>query len=68
MDTLIKKNESLVEKAHLFIEADPDIGLALERYANELGVSVDHIIIGALRMVADDYNKATGNGLIPALM
>ena len=36
-------------------------------WARDLGVSVDNVIMGILRIVADDYNKATGKGMIPLL-
>lgn len=58
---------TLLEQTHKYLESDPDVALALGRYAKELGVSVDHVIMGSLRMVAEEYNRATGDGMIPAL-
>ncbi len=58
---------AILERTKTRLQQHPDIEKALSRYARELGVSIDHVIIGALQMVADDYNEATGNGQIPAL-
>jgi len=59
-------NAALAEHARIVIH-DTDIEKALRSYARDLGVSIDHVIIGALQMVAEDYNAATGNGTIPCL-
>jgi hypothetical protein len=59
-------NATLVEQAHRVIQ-NTDIEKALRSYARDLGVSIDHVIVGALQMVAEDYNAATGNGTIPCL-
>ncbi len=40
---------------------------SLDRYAAEVGVSLEHVIVAALKTVAEDYENATGNGAIPLL-
>ena len=44
-----------------------DVEKALSRYARDLGVPLDRVILATLEMVARDYAEATGNGTIPAL-
>ena len=58
---------AIVEHAKTCLASRTDIAGALESYAAELGVSVDFVIIGALQVVAEDYTKATGDGMIPCL-
>lgn len=60
-------NAVLAQQAQQVIQGT-DIEKALRRYAHDLGVSLDHVILGALQMVAEDYNAATGNGAIPCLL
>jgi hypothetical protein len=57
----------LLERAHTNLSTRVDVEHALQLYANELGVSLDHVITGCLQMVAEDYMKATGDGAIPVL-
>lgn len=59
-------NAALVQQARMIIH-NTDIEKALKSYARDLGVSVEHVILGTLQMVAEDYNAATGNGTIPCL-
>ncbi len=55
------------QRVKSILETRPEVERALRSYARDLGVSVDHVILGALIMVAQDYNEATGNGMIPRL-
>jgi hypothetical protein len=60
-------NAAILDRTRTQLQQHPDIEKALSRYARELGVSLDHVIIGVLQMVAEDYNEATGHGQIPAI-
>lgn len=58
---------TLVQEATHCIRNHEDIQKALHGYARELGVPVEHVIVGALQLAAEVYNSATGNGAIPCL-
>lgn len=58
---------TLLNEAKRALESHEDILKALNHYADELGVSVDHVIVGSLKLVSEVYNNATGNGMIPVL-
>jgi hypothetical protein len=49
------------------LEAQPALESTLRRYAAELGVSLDHLVLGSLMTVAEEYRRATGDGQIPCL-
>ena len=57
----------LADRARDAVMGQDHVLSALQRYADEIGVSVDHVIAAALQMVAEDYLAATGNGMIPVL-
>lgn len=58
---------TLEQRVKAILETRPQVERALRCYARDLGVSIEHVILGALVMVAQDYNEATGNGMIPRL-
>lgn len=49
------------------VRAQPELEATLKRYAAELGVSLEHLVLGSLMAVAEEYRNATGNGQIPCL-
>ncbi len=55
------------QRVKSILETRPQVEKALRNYARDLGVSIEHVILGALVMVAQDYNEATGDGMIPRL-
>lgn len=57
----------LDQRVKNILETRPQVEKALRNYARDLGVSIEHVILGALVMVAQDYNEATGDGMIPRL-
>ncbi len=59
--------DTLNERIRRVLDTQPQVEKALVNYARDLGVSVDHVIMGALLVVAADYNRATGDGMIPRL-
>jgi hypothetical protein len=59
--------DTLTAEARAALKDEAWVLKALRNYARDLGVSVEHVITGSLMMVAEDYNRATGNGVIPCL-
>lgn len=57
----------LDQRVKSILDTRPQVEKALRNYARDLGVSIEHVILGALVMVAQDYNEATGDGMIPRL-
>ena len=56
-----------VENVGAGVKPHVDIEKSLGRYAKELRVSLDHVIMGTLKMAAEEYDTATGKGIIPCL-
>lgn len=64
--TLAISNE-VKTSAQDVIRKQPELEATLKRYAAELGVSLEHLVLGTLMAVAQEYREATGNGQIPCL-
>lgn len=60
-------NTGLMEIARRVLADNPGIEKSLNCYAHDIGVSMDHVVLGILQMVAEEYDTATGNGAIPCL-
>ena len=60
-------NSALMEHARRVLVDNPAIEKSLSSYAHDIGVSLDHVVLGILQMVAEEYDSATGNGVIPCL-
>jgi len=60
-------NGTLVEEGIRSAKSQEEVWKALNSFARDLGISVDHVIFASLRMVAEEYEKATGAGTIPCL-
>lgn len=60
-------SEDVKSLAQTVLETQPALESTLQRYARELGVSVEHLVLGSLMAVAEEYRLATGNGQIPCL-
>ena len=60
-------SEDVKSMAQTVLEAQPALASTLSRYAKELGVSVEHLVLGSLMAVAEEYRLSTGNGQIPCL-
>ena len=58
---------TLLREAKRCVQPDDETWKALNRYAADLGVSVDHVIVGALKFAAEVYGDSTGSGMIPLL-
>ena len=58
---------ALDQRIQRILDTQPKVEKALRSYARDLGVSLDHVILGALVLVAQDYDEATGGGMIPRL-
>ena len=67
MQASLSISEDVKNTAQAVLEAQPALESTLTRYASELGVSLDHLILGSLMAVAEEYRQATGNGQIPCL-
>tara|TARA_R110001592_G_scaffold118653_2_gene321230 strand:+ start:1160 stop:1366 length:207 start_codon:yes stop_codon:yes gene_type:complete len=67
MNAQLTVSEDVKLTAQSVLESQPALECTLKRYAAELGVSLDHLIIGSLMTVAEEYRNATGNGQIPCL-
>ena len=66
MQTLTISDE-VKHTAQAVLEAQPALEKVLTRYAAELGVSLEHLVLGSLMTVAEEYQRATGDGQIPCL-
>ncbi len=60
-------SEEVTSAAQKVLEAQPTLESTLKRYADELGVSLEHVVMGSLMTVAEEYQRSTGNGQIPCL-
>lgn len=58
---------TLIQEATRLAQSHDELWKTLNKYAEDLGVSVDHVIVGSLRLVAEVYDNATGDGMIPIL-
>jgi hypothetical protein len=58
---------TLEQRIQAILDTQPEVEKALQCYARDLGVSLDHVVMGALVMVAQEYNDTTGKGMIPSL-
>ena len=67
MPATLAISEEIQSTAHDVVRAQPELESTLKRYAAELGVSLDHLVLGTLMAVAEEYRRATGNGQIPCL-
>jgi len=67
MQTALTISEDVKYTAQSVLEAQPALESTLNRYAKEMGVSLEHLVLGALMAVAEEYRLATGNGKIPCL-
>lgn len=57
----------LLDRAQHVLNENPEVAASLRRYAQEINTSMEHVILGILQMVAEEYDQATGNGTIPCL-
>lgn len=60
-------SEEVKSAAQKVLEGQPTLESTLTRYANELGVSLEHVVLGSLMTVAEEYRRSTGDGQIPCL-
>lgn len=60
-------SEEVKATAQDIIRKQPELESTLKRYAAELGVSLEHLVLGSLMAVAEEYREATGGGKIPCL-
>ncbi len=60
-------SEEVKSAAQKILEAQPTLESTLKRYADELGVSLEHVVLGSLMTVAEEYRRSTGDGQIPCL-
>ncbi|MCF6283692.1 MAG: hypothetical protein L3K26_00655 [Candidatus Hydrogenedentes bacterium] len=60
-------SEDVKNTAQSVLDAQPALESTLNRYAAELGVSLEHLVLGSLMAVAEEYQRSTGNGQIPCL-
>ncbi|MBX3179406.1 MAG: hypothetical protein KF886_18780 [Candidatus Hydrogenedentes bacterium] len=67
MPATLAISEEFRTTAQQIVKAQPALESTLRRYAEELGVSLDHVVLGSLMAVAEEYRRATGNGAIPCL-
>lgn len=67
MPAILEMNEEVKATAADILKAQPALESTLKRYASELGVSLEHLVLGSLMAVAEEYRVATGNGQIPCL-
>ena len=58
---------ALLDHAQHVLTANPDVARSLSNYAREINVPMEHVVLGILQMVAEEYDHATGNGTIPCL-
>ena len=67
MQATLAISEEVQMTASAIVNAQPELESTLKRYASELGVSLEHLVLGSLMAVAEEYRRATGNGQIPCL-
>lgn len=67
MPATLAISEEVKMTAQDVIHAQPELESTLKSYAADLGVSLDHLVLGTLMAVAEEYRQATGNGQIPCL-
>lgn len=67
MQATLTISDEMKTTAHDIVRAQPALESTLKRYAAELGVSLEHLVLGSLMAVAEEYRHATGNGQIPCL-
>lgn len=67
MQATLAISEEVKMTASDVLNAQPALESTLKRYAAELGVSLEHLVLGSLMAVAEEYRNATGNGQIPCL-
>jgi len=67
MQATLAISEEIRTTASDIVKAQPALESTLKRYAAELGVSLEHLVLGSLMAVAEEYRNATGNGQIPCL-
>jgi hypothetical protein len=67
MQATLSISEEMKTTAQDIVRAQPALESTLRRYAEELGVSLEHLVMGSLMAVAEEYRRATGNGQIPCL-
>lgn len=60
-------SSALMDNARRVLADNPALEKSLNNYAHDIGVSLDHVVLGILQMVAEEYDNATGNGIIPCL-
>jgi hypothetical protein len=67
MQTAPTISDEVKSTAQAVLDAQPALESTLRRYASDLGVSLEHLVLGSLMAVADEYKLATGDGKIPCL-
>ena len=57
----------LLDRAQHILNENPEVAVSLRAYAQEINTSMEHVVMGILQMVAEEYDHATGRGTIPCL-
>ena len=58
---------ALLDRAQHVLTANPEVARSLSAYAHEINAPMEHVVLGILQMVAEEYDHATGHGTIPCL-